>query len=114
MLTIRTLSDNGLLRACIGGTLLLMGALETDLGEKEPHTGLVIIGIFSAWTAFFVETEPSYFCKSGHGFRCRFSYALNAFSSASGFPENERGKQLNLGSNGWNRRPYRYSSGWIL
>ena len=52
-----------------GGTLLLMGALGDRFGRKGTlHTGLVIIGIFSAWTAFFAETSNQViFARAGMG-----------------------------------------------
>ena len=64
-----------------GGTLLLMGALGDRFGRKGTlHIGLAIIGLFSAWTAFFAETSNQVIFAR-HGIRS-FSNAFNAFSSA--------------------------------
>ena len=46
------------------GTLLLMGALGDRFGRKGTlHTGLVIIGLFSAWTAFLLKLRTKLFLQ---------------------------------------------------
>ena len=60
--------DYGFLRACLWWDIALDGSPWRQIWKKDPHTGLVIIGLFSAWTAFFAETSNQViFARAGMG-----------------------------------------------
>ena len=81
-----------------GGTLLLMGALGDRFGRKGTlHTGLVIIGIFSAWTAFFAETSNQViFARAGMGLGAALVMPSTLSVVLVVFPEDERGKAIGI------------------
>ena len=81
-----------------GGTLLLMGALGDRFGRKGAlQIGLVIIGVVSAWTAFFAESSDQViFARAGMGLGAALVMPSTLSVVLVVFPENERGKAIGI------------------
>lgn len=81
-----------------GGTLLVMGALGDRFGRKGAlQIGLVIVGVASAWTAFFADSSTDVILARG---MMGLGAALVMPSTLSVvlvvFPPNERGKAIGI------------------